>query len=229
MSLATYRRIAAVPRLVRGLSALVVTAGIASPAAAADDRIELWLNPSISAELDERHGIELETGQRFRADPADDTYFARLWISRSLGRGTTLSAGIERRHEGRSRETRLLQQIGYPLIGPLKGRTRVEQRFVEGTGRTGVRVTQRIGVAAPLRKSAPDDWSAVAYVEGFLTLRPTTGGGDRGVTGVRTFLGVEREFRRVDVTIGYLRQQSIRRNGPDTVGHAPLIGLTYKI
>ena len=200
---------------------------IAVPAAA-EDRLELWLNPALKAALDDKSFVELEVAQQYRGSPADDTHYARLWIGRKVVDGVTLSGGAERRREGNGRETRLLQQVGYPLLGPIKGRTRIEQRFISGAQRTAWRLRQRIGVALPFSGRA-EAWSLVANAESFLTLRASNDRGNEGLTGVRTFVGVEREYRRMDVSVGYLRQQSIRRDAPDVVGHAPFVGLTFKL
>lgn len=198
----------------------------AAPASATEDRLELWLNPAATAEIDGKTFVELETAQRFRGEPADDTYYGRLWLGRTVGKGVTLSGGIERRHEGEGRETRLLQQLSYPLVGILKGRTRLEQRFLNDEPRTAFRLRQRVGVGLPL---SSDGWEVAANAEGFFTLRAGEAGGQTGLTGLRTFVGVEREFERVEVSVGYLRQQAIREARPDVVGHAPYVGLTFKL
>jgi len=72
----------------------------ASPAMAQDDdAFEFWLNPSVSTDLDENTGIELETAQRFRSseDGRVDTYFARLWLNQAISDELTLSGAVERR------------------------------------------------------------------------------------------------------------------------------------
>ena len=52
--------------------------------------------------------------------------------------------------------------------------------------------------------------------------------GDDGLTGVRTQIGVEYEASdRLSLSLGYLRQQSIDRSGPDEVGHAPIVGVEF--
>lgn len=206
----------------RILTAAVLLAG-ASPLAAAEQKLEVWLNPSATIFVDDATFVELETAQRFREVPAGDTYYARLWLGREVFNEVTVSAAVERRHEGAGRETRLLQQIGYPL-GPLGARTRLEQRFIEGDPRTGWRVRQRLGGAIPL-SSSEGGWQAVGKVEGFFTLAASKPGAQTGFTGLRTFIGLEREFGALELSVGYLRQQTIREGAPDTVGHAPFVAL----
>lgn len=207
----------------RSLPIAALLLACASPATATEDRFELWLNPSVAVDLDERTFVEIETAQRLRAEPADDTYYARLWLGRVIGEGVTFSAGAERRHEGDGRETRLLQQLSYPL-GPIKGRTRLEQRFLGDEPRTAWRLRQRLGGAMPLSE-IEGGWELVANAEGFFTLRASDPDAQTGLTGVRTFVGLEREFGNLALSVGYLRQQTVRNRAPDTVGHAPFLGL----
>lgn len=191
----------------------------AAPALATEQRLEAWLNPSVTVDVDDRTFVELETAQRLRNAPADDTYSARLWLGRQIADGITLSAGAERRYDGDARETRLLQQLNYPL-GPLKARTRFEQRLLSADPRSEWRLRQRIGSAIPLCGS----WDVTASVEGFFVLRASEPGAQTGLSGVRTFIGLEREFGNLTLSAGYLRVQTIRNDAPDTIGHAPFLG-----
>ncbi|MBX9576451.1 MAG: DUF2490 domain-containing protein [Caulobacteraceae bacterium] len=197
----------------------------AFPAAAQDEDGELWFNPSFAKPIGDRTSIELETAQRLRDDPRDDTYFARLWLNREDAAGREWSVGVEQRWNGPDeREVRLLQQVGYDW-GPLELRTRLEQRFVDVDPQTGWRLRQRVGTTIPL-SDEENGWALTGDAEVFLTLRSTEPGGQTGVTGLRTFLGFERSFGRYDLSLGYLRQQDIRDGAEDRVGHAPFVGLT---
>lgn len=197
----------------------------AAPAAAQDEDGELWFNPAFVKQIDDRTSVELETAQRLRQDPRKDTYFARLWLNREDGAGRQWSVGVEQRWNGPDeREVRLLQQVGYDW-GPLEFRTRLEQRFVDVDPQTGVRLRQRVGTTIPLTDSE-DGWALTGDAEVAVTLRNTEPGGQKGVTGLRTFVGFERSYGRYDVSLGYLRQQDIRDGAEDRVGHAPFVGLT---
>jgi hypothetical protein len=198
-----------------------------SAANAADDEFELWLNPSVTAQIGKRTSIEFETAQRFRRSPADDTYYGRLWLNRELSNSADLGVAVEQRFQGSTEETRLHQQLSLKF-GAIKSRTRLEQRFVSSNPRTVWRLRQRIGTSVPLGASE-DDWSLSANAEGFFTLRAGEAGGQEGLSGLRTFIGFERSFGRVDFSIGYLRQQDIRDNARDRVGHAPLIGVNFNL
>lgn len=198
---------------------------LASPVLAQDEAGEFWFNPAFETSLDDRTSVEMETAQRLRSDPRDDTYFARLWLKREDSRGRDWNVGVEHRWNGPDeREVRLLQQVGYDW-GPLELRTRLEQRFVNVDPNTGWRIRQRIGTTVPLTEDEAG-WALTGDAEIFFTLRNTEPGGQTGLTGLRTFVGFERGFGRYDVSLGYLRQQDFRDNAEDRVSHAPLVGMT---
>lgn len=208
----------------------IVALGMASPAMAEENYFEGWFEGTVAADIDKRTFVQFQTQQRARDEnnPAGNSHIYRLWLGRRLGGGVSLSGGLHRSKEGTVKETRLIEQLSYPIAGALKGRTRIEQRFIDDADQTGWRVRQRLGLALPLAKQM-DGVDFVANAEGFLTLRPTSVGGQRGLTGLRTFVGVERSFGQVDASIGYTRHQSIRRDAPDRVGHAPTLNLTLNL
>lgn len=202
---------------------------LATPAAASDEDFELWLNPTFTFDLDDDTDFQLETAQRFRdADRGRvDTYYARFWIKQRIGDGLRLDGGFETRaNDGGRDELRFLQQLN-ASSGILRGRVRLEQRFQEDRGgRMGLRLRNRFGVATPLGEDSR--WSAEANAEFFWTLRGTAPGGDTGLTGVRTVVGVGYEVSdNLEVSLGYLRQQDFEDNAPDEVGHAPLVGVDF--
>ena len=187
-----------------------------------------WLNPSISFDLDDDTGLEIETAQRFRDadDGRVDTYFGRLWLNQKVADNVTLSGALERRiNDGGRDETRLIQQMS-TRHGILRTRLRLEQRFVDDADRMGLRVRPRLGVSVPLDEDGK--WAFKSDAELFLTLRSTSNGGDDGLTGLRTQIGFAYDVSdRVSLSAVYLRQQDFEDGGPDTVGHAPLIGLEF--
>lgn len=204
------------------LAGLIATAW-AMPAIAQDEDSEIWFNPAVVKSIDQQTSVELETAQRLRQDPRDDTYFSRLWLNREDNAGREWSVGVEHRWNGPDeREVRLLQQVGFDW-GPLELRTRLEQRFVDVDPRTGVRFRQRIGTTVPLTDS-DEGWALTGDAEVFVTLRSTEPDGQTGLTALRTFVGFERSFGRYDVSLGYLRQQDIRDGTKDRIGHAPFVG-----
>ena len=208
---------------------LLLALAFAPAAASANDNgAELWFNPSVSFDLDNDTGIEIETAQRFRSagDGRPDTYFARLWMNQKVAKNATLSGAIERRiNDGASNETRLIQQLS-TSHGVMRTRLRLEQRFVDNADRAGLRVRPRIGVSLPM--DADKKWKFKTDAEFFLTLRSTSFGGDDGLTGLRTQTGVSYEISdNLVLSAAYLRQQDFNAGGSDRVGHAPIIGIEF--
>jgi hypothetical protein len=193
---------------------------------ATDEAAEYWFNPAISLELDHDTGLELETALRIRseADSRPDTYFARLWLNQAIADNATLSGALERRiNDGAAHETRLIQQLS-TRHGVVRLRLRFEQRFVESADDTGLRVRPRLGAAFPVTDDERVQFKTDAEL--FFTLRSTSDGGDTGLTGLRTQIGFSYDIHsRLSLSAAYLRQQDIRDRGPDTVAHAPVIGV----
>ena len=214
------------PRLLVPLGCLAI---LTTPSAAvADDDFELWLNPRVTFDLDDDTGLELETGQRFRdADKGRvDTYYARLWVNQEVSDTFALSGGVERQvNDGGADETRLLQQLS-GRHGLLRTRVRLEQRFVDEADRMGLRLRTRGGVSVPFGEESPFSFNTNAEL--FWTLRSNNRGGNQGLTGLRTQIGLGYDVNdRLSLSLAYLRQQDFSDGEPDTVGHAPLIGIEY--
>lgn len=216
--------------MMRSLLTAIAAGGafMASPASAQDEALELWLNPSVSTDLDEDTGIELETAQRFRSseDGRVDTYFARLWVKQDLSGELTLAGAVERRiNDGGSDELRLMQQLS-GSHGIVRTRLRLEQRFVDDADRMGLRLRPRLGVSVPI---APEGrWSAKADAELFWTLRGNNVGSDEGITGLRTQVGFAYDVNdNLSLSLVYLRQQDFEDDGPDEIGHAPLVSIEF--
>lgn len=216
--------------MLRPLIALSGFALMTSPssALASDEAFEFWLNPSVSTGLDENTGIEIETAQRFRDadDGRADTYFARLWLNQQASDTVTVSGAFERRiNDGSANETRLIQQIT-TRHSIVRTRLRLEQRFVDSADRMGLRLRPRLGLSVPL--DTDGRWSLKSDAELFLTLRSNNRGGDQGLTGLRTQVGIGYDFNdRLSISAAYLRQQDFVDRGPDDVGHAPVIALEF--
>lgn len=222
------------PALRRQLMPIALALAVAAApqqALASDEAFEFWLNPSFAADLDSDTGLELETAQRFRSasDRRPDTYFFRLWVNQSLADNVTLSGAVEQRfNNGDDDERRLIQQLS-TRHGILRTRLRLEQRFEEGqSGRMGLRLRPRLGANVPL--DAAGDWSLKGDAELFWTLRSTGAGGDTGITGLRTQMGVGYDVSdNLSLSLIYLRQQDFRAGRPDRIGHAPLIGIEFAL
>lgn len=215
-------------RSAAALTTIAVLAALPTTARASNDGAELWLNPSVSFDLDDNTGLEVETAQRFRdaEDGRVDTYFARLWLNQDVADNVTLSGAFERRiNDGGNDETRLIQQMS-TSHGILRTRLRIEQRFVDNADRMGLRLRPRLGVSVPLDEEGR--WAFKSDAELFFTLRSNNVGGDEGLTGLRTQIGVSYDLNdNLTLSAAYLRQQDFDDGGPDEVGHAPIIGIEF--
>lgn len=223
----------ALKRLIRLAQLVSVLSGfslVASPANASDEAAEYWFNPSVALDLNDDTGIELETAQRFRSesDGRPDTYFARLWVNKAVAETVTFGGALERRvNDGGANETRLIQQLS-TRHGVWRTRLRLEQRFVEGGDGTGLRIRPRLGLSMPLQQT--QRLALKTDAELFFTVRSTRAGGDTGLTGLRTQIGFAYEVsEHLSLSAAYLRQQDIVNDAPDTIGHAPIIGIEFSL
>ena len=195
-------------------------------ASATDNDFEFWLNPSVKTDLDDDTALKLDTAQRWRSagEGRLDTYFGRLWLEQQVSGRLRVMGGAEYRiNDGGADETRFLQQM-QSSHGILRTRFRLEQRFVEGADRMGLRLRPRLGINVPLDTR----WDFKTDAELFVTLRGNNETSDTGVTGFRTQVGVGYELAdNISLSLAYLRNESIRDARPNRVGHAPVIGIGY--
>lgn len=201
-----------------------------SAAFATDDDIEFWFNPTVAVALDEDTSFKLETAQRLRRESQGrpDTFFFRLWAKQRVSDGVVLSGAVERRiNRGRRDEVRVMQQA-YGEAGIFNLRVRLEERFAQGAnGRMGLRVRARGGIAIPLDDTG--QWTLNPDVETFITLRNSRRGGDIGKTEFRAQMKVGyRASDNLTIQAGYLLQYDLEQRVPDTVGHAPIVGLHFR-
>ena len=213
------------------IKTVLCLAAMASPsfAHATDDDIEFWFNPTVSVALDEDTTVKLETAQRFRRESQGrpDTYFFRLWAKQRVAKGLTLGGALERRiNDGRRDEIRSMQQAE-GRYGVARMRLRLEQRFAQGSGgRMGLRVRARGGMAIPLDDTG--QWTLNPDVETFITLRNSRRGGDIGKTEFRAQMMVGyRASDDLTIKAGYLLQYDLEQRVPDTMGHAPIVGVHF--
>ncbi len=129
---------------------------------------------------------------------------------------------------GEATEHRPWQQLTWTLpvtAVAVTSRTRLEQRFPEGTGEAGHRLRQFVRAT----RRARDGGAAylTAYDEVFVELNDTGWGQRAGIRQNRAFAGlgwfIDRE-RRTAVEVGYLNQW-IDRSGPDRVNHVLSLNL----
>lgn len=128
-------------------------------------------------------------------------------------------------------EHRAWQQATYPIIrgsrASLMGRTRLEQRWLEGAGGTGVRARQLVRFNLPL--GGPKAPVAIAWHEAFLTLREANWGPDNGFDQHRSLVGLAFPLAKGRaLEVGYFEQR-LPQVQPDRVNAALNITLAVAL
>lgn len=163
----------------------------------------------------------LDDGERY------DTTLLRPGLGLALDERTTVWAGyawIETDPAARASfvEHRAWQQLTWnaPVEGfTLLSRTRFEQRFLEGSSETGLRLRQFVKATLPL--AGDGSWFLSAYDEVFYDVDDTAWGQRTGVRQNRAFAGLGYRFggeRNWNLEVGYLNQW-LDRSGEDAMNH----------
>ncbi|MFM7389252.1 MAG: DUF2490 domain-containing protein [Vampirovibrionales bacterium] len=148
-------------------------------------------------------------------------------------------------------EHRLFQQVLIQHETPhtrLTHRTRLEERFIEGTSETALRARHLSRVVIPLgqkqalakqpsasnipRKAPPiTPWAFVVYDEAFVHLNTVEKGPVAGFDQNRAFVGVNRRFNKyINAEAGYMNQIVNRRAGvSDRQNHILMLGLNFQL
>jgi len=105
----------------------------------------------------------------------------------------------------------------------LVNRTRLEQRFLQGSSETGLRLRHMLRAQQPIQAGSP--WSWVVFDELFIGINHNTSQPSPGFDQNRIFAGLRRDFAggHVGVEFGYLNQ--LLRG---TMIHAPLLFLSVR-
>jgi hypothetical protein len=226
---------AAIPLLVTLLP------GVVPAARAADDDSGLWLaafgQGSLGAAGTEagrvRWWLDLQARWRDGGDELDATL-----VRPALGYAVTPSVALHAGYAlvtthpagpaGAATEHRPWQQVTWALPATavaLTSRTRLEQRFPEGTGEAGHRLRQFVRVTRRARDGGAG--YLTAYDEVFVELNDTDWGQRAGIRQNRAFAGlgwfIDRQ-RRTAIEVGYLNQW-IDRAGTDRVSHLLSVNL----
>ncbi len=209
---------AAIAALMLGLGAV--------PARAADHDLQAWGASTATIAAGARGVVWLEGQARFWDDIGRrGQILLRPGVGLKLSPTTTAILGyayVRTTPSGRAAtsEHRIWQQLGYRIAGDndgatLTGRSRVEQRFVEGASDTGWRLRQQLRLVAPL--SGP--MTAVGWSEAFVALDRTDWGQRGGFDRLRNFAGVSLPVAAgIMVEPGYMNEY-VRQRGPNRMNH----------
>lgn len=213
------------PRYVLPVAAIAAGLLGASPARA-DTDTHAWTQLNATASLSQRVTATFE-GQLRLTDDASRAgqVLIRPSIGYKLGPNTTASLGyayfrFDPPGPALRNEHRIWQQMAFRLAGDGKGvtvtgRSRLEQRFSEGSGDVGHRYRQQVRVTGPIDGKV----RVVGWSEPFFNLNETNWVQDAGLDRLRNFAGVSVPVNKV-VTLepGYLNEWVVRP-GQDRVNH----------
>lgn len=198
-------------RILAALALLLVTGGLTA-ATAADEDFQIWLPLTLTARYTDSFGGFYEIQPRIGHDASDvtqlilrtslDWHFARKWAA-SLGYGWTPTISPQF-----TDEHRLYQQLLYvseAALGKLTSRTRFEQRWIENTSGTALRLRTLLRGQVPVTQDR--GWSAIGWDEIFVNLDSVGGGPQAGFDQNRFFLGVNRLLHpHASIDVGYQLQ-----------------------
>lgn len=200
-----------------------------------DEDGQAWGIVNVAAPLSGKLSVNLEAQVRFTDDVSRmGQLLFRPSIGWRISDATTLSLGyVYFRSDPKvgavRNEHRVWQQAAYRIVGDpdgvmLNGRTRLEQRFVEGSDHTGWRLRQQLRLTAPVGRVR-----AVLSGEPFYGLDDTDWGQRRGFDQLRTFAGINIPLSATaSVEPGYLNQIVFRR-GEDRMNHVASVTLNLRL
>ena len=222
------------------LPAIIAAFYAAAPANATEDDFGAWaiLTTGGAISKDEKLVVAADLQFRFFEDAEQlGQILARASAGYKVDDDLTLSLGyayIRNNPSGPalSEENRIFQQASFNIIDndsiTVKGRSRFEQRFLDGgSNDVGLRFRQQVSVAVPLGDNSKT--KLVGYTEPFINVNNTDFGQDDGFALWRNFVGFNIPVSK-DIAIepGYLNQYVFRDGGPDLAQHIIAVGLKTK-
>ena len=197
-----------------------------SPARAADEDLQSWTAATATIDVNKKVVVWLE-GQLRMTDNAARAgqILLRPGIGFKLDKTTTAMLGYayvrtDPIGPALMNEHRIWQQLAFRIAGDGKGvtltaRSRLEQRFIEGSSDMGLRMRQQIRVTFPLAGSV----RGVVWTEPFVTFNTTSWGQRRGLDRWRNSVALAIPISKtVMIEPGYLNQW-VFRPGRDGTHH----------
>lgn len=195
--------------------------------AMADEDIQSWAAATATIPVSDKVVIWLEAQGRFSDDVTRlGQLLLRPGVGYKVSPSTTIFAGyayVRTDPVGpvRTTEHRIWQQVSWRALGngkdtTLSGRSRLEQRFVNGTRHVGVRFRQLLRLTVPVD---PRGLQAVGWSEAFVGLNDTQAGQRTGFDRLRSFAGVSVPISRtMRIEPGYMNEY-INGRPNDRVNH----------
>jgi hypothetical protein len=215
----------------------------ATPALAAEEDTQVWLAQQSFLNLNKDLVLFTDLQVRLTDDAARaGQAIARGALGVRLDPSTTVWGGygyIRSDPQGGrvSHEHRLFEQVTWRAFGDgagngttrptLTGRTRLEQRMVEGQQGTGWRLRQLVRLDVPLGK--PGSPQAVVWAEPFVGLNRTGWGQKSGFDQLRGFAGLALPVGKgISVEAGYSGQYVSRPARDDRMNHIASLSLMIR-
>ncbi|MBX9884324.1 MAG: DUF2490 domain-containing protein [Novosphingobium sp.] len=206
------------PRAVLAAGLAATFALAAAPAHAADEDVQVWTAFTATVDASPRVVVWLEAQFRFTNDASRlGQTLLRPGIGYRFDANTVATLGyayVPTNPPGPRflSEHRIWEQLAFRIAGNGKGptltaRTRLEQRFVEGTPGVGLRLRQQVRFSVPLAGKV----RALAWTEPFVAFTTTQWGQRRGLDRLRSFGGLAFPVaRKVTIEPGYINQWVLR-------------------
>ena len=208
----------------------------ATPALAADEDSQAWVAANATIGVSKDIVVWLEGQARFTDNVGNlGQVLIRPGLGLKLGPNTTAYVGYAYVHTdppgpAKSNEHRAWQQLSFRIAGNGKGltvtgRSRLEQRWVEGANDMGWRYRQQLRLTAPIGGKV----RGVAWSEAFVALDDTSWGQRSGIDRWRNFVGIAvPASKAVTIEPGYLNQYVVRQGAADRIHHVASITLSAK-
>lgn len=210
-------------RLFASLLALLLGAG---PALAAQEDPQIWGAATATITASDKFVLWLEAQGRFSDDASRlGQMLLRPAVGLKLDKTTTAFIGYAYVFTDpvgpvSSDEHRIWQQLNWRLVGDgqgvtVTGRTRLEQRFRQGSNDMGMRFRQLLRVTAPTQSSM----RLVGWHESFIGLDDTRWGQRSGLDRMRNFVGVAFPANKnISIEPGYMNEY-VRLHAQDRMHH----------
>ncbi|MBX7482529.1 DUF2490 domain-containing protein [Qipengyuania qiaonensis] len=210
----------------RAVCAFLAAAGAAlqpSPARAAEEDTQLWLNAAAATALfDDATSLTFDISERLRE--GDDQFLARISLDHKVSDAITIGTGYAWVSAGTGQEHRPHQQVNV-TFGQVVFRGRFEQRFLEGADRVALRGRARVQFAPQIA----DRTRAVFSTEWLYNLQQATRGTDPRTEQLRFIAGIEQSVTKtVRVTGSYGLFYNPLPGAPDRISHVPSIGVVTR-
>jgi len=221
------------------LPAAIAASLVAAPANATEDDFGAWaiLTTGGPVSSDEKVVVAADLQFRFTEDAGQlGQILARTSVGYKVADDLTLSLGYayirtNPSGPGLTEENRIFQQAGFNIVKndsvTVKGRSRFEQRFIEGpSSDVGLRFRQQVSIAVPLGQGKT---KLVGYTEPFININNTDFGANAGFDRWRNFVGVNFPItEKIAIEPGYLNQYVFRDGREDLSEHIVAVGLKTK-